>query len=459
VNNQDTLQLLLRNAELILSDLKRAESAQNEVFASHTTELKVVFEGKDFSVSASNATAMYGIRSIVNGRLGFITTNSADEASLKSAAREVQLIAKLSTPSPHHQIAPKVESAGHFESLDTKLKEFTPRDVCDYAEKVVQEAHRDNRVTVDRAEFSWHKSSWVLGNSNGFTQSAAQAICSWYVMGMAKTEKEVTSFDYDGGSVPLRSEIDDELARTISSFRESVVCSLGAKKGRTYRGPVLFHPHAVMDLIAQFVAANCSGLRHQDGMSSWKGKLGQKVASEKLNVYEDPLDRKRAEGWSPFDREGIMTARHNLLQDGHLNFIAQNCFSAHREGTSPTGNATGGARGLPMLGFANLSVGSSRGSGPMITDEHMHQQLNKGLVIKRFSGNSDMSSGHFSGVAKNSYWVENGSRSHPVVEVMVSGNLFEVVEKILAIGSVQHKLIGGGLAPYILVDGLSVTSA
>lgn len=214
-----------------------------------------------------------------------------------------------------------------------------------------------------------------------------------------------------------------------------------------------------MDLIAHFVADNCNGIRHQDGMSSWKGKFRHKVASEKLNVYEDPLDRKRAEGWMPFDREGVMTSRHNLIQDGFLNFVAHNCFSAHREGVAATGNSMGGPRSLPGLGFANLSVGGSRAGTSLLSDDEMTKSLHSGLVLKRFSGNSDMSSGHFSGVAKNSWWIENGSRSHPVTEVMVAGNLFDVVQQILAVGAIQHKLIGGGLAPYILVDGISVTSA
>lgn len=459
MNHQDILKMLLKNSELILNELSTKEPAQSDVIASHSSELRVVFEHKDFSVSTSNATAMYGIRSIVNGRLGFITTNSNDEGALRAAAHEVQQVARLSTPSPHHQIATRPESFGHFESVDTKLAEFSPREVCEYAEKVVHEALRDNRVSVDRAEFSWNRTEWVLANSNGFTQSAAQATCSWFVMGMARTEKEVTSFDYDGGSVPLKSEIDNELERTISGFRDSVVCSLGARKGKTYKGPVLLHPSAVLDLIGGFVAANCSGLRHQDGMSSWKGKFRHQVASEKLNVYEDPLDRKRPEGWMPFDREGVMTSRHNLIQDGFLNFIAHNCFSAHREGVQPTGNALGGARSLPSLGFSNLSVGGSRVSQARMTDDELVRKLHNGLVIKRFSGNSDMTSGHFSGVAKNSWWVENGARSFPVIEVMVAGNLFDVVQQILDVGAIQHKMIGGGMAPYILVDGLSVTSA
>jgi PmbA protein len=458
MNHQELLQVLLKNSDLILGELKRLEPAQNEVFATHNTELRVVYEGKDFSVSTSNATAMYGVRSIVNGRLGFVTTNSNDQEILKNTAKEAQLIARLSTPSPHHQIGPKTDGAGHFESVDTKLADFTPREVCDYAEKVVKEAMRDQRVSLDRAEFSWNRSVWLLSNSNGVTQSAAQAVCSWYVMGMAKTPQEVTSFDFDGGSVALKSEIDAELERTIGNFRESTVYALGARKGKTYKGPLLLHPDAVMNLIGGFVSSNCSGLRHQDGMSSWKGKLGQKVTSEKLSVYEDPLDRKRSEGWMPFDREGVMTARHDLVKDGVLNFIAHNCFSAHREGVQPTGNSMGGSRALPGLGFSNLSVGGSRGAAPLVSDEELVKLIGNGLVIKRFSGNSDMTSGHFSGVAKNSWWIENGYRSHPVTEVMIAGNLFDLVKNVIAVGGIQHKLIGGGIAPYVLVDGLSVTA-
>ena len=111
MKNPETFQQLLKNSDLILSELKKLEPAQNEVCATHTSRLNVVFEGKDFSVSTSSATAMYGIRSIVNGKLGFITTNANGADQLKEAAKEAQLLARLSVPSEHHQIAGKVDSA------------------------------------------------------------------------------------------------------------------------------------------------------------------------------------------------------------------------------------------------------------------------------------------------------------------------------------------------------------
>ena len=61
-------------------------------------------------------------------------------------------------------------------------------------------------------------------------------------------------------------------------------------------------------------------------------------------------------------------------------------------------------------------------------------------------------SGRFSGVAKNSNWVSNGSVDHPVHEVMVAANLFDVLNNVVAIGNHPHHIHGGGLAPYIVDD-------
>ncbi len=185
--------------------------------------------------------------------------------------------------------------------------------------------------------------------------------------------------------------------------------------------------------------------------------MGNLVSSALLQVLEDPLDKNRPEGWSPFDREGVVAAKHEIIRQGRLQFAAHNCFSVHQTGMSPTGNASGGAMALPQIGFSNLTISGI--SSQTVSEESLYQQMGTGLLLKRFSGNCDPVSGQFSGVAKNSWWVENGQRSHAVQEIMVSGNVFELLKQIIAIGSTLHTNLGGSQAPYILVDGVSVTSA
>ena len=63
---------------------------------------------------------------------------------------------------------------------------------------------------------------------------------------------------------------------------------------------------------------------------------------------------------------------------------------------SPTGNAVGGPRSMPSIGLHGLKVHTGQ------TDLNtLNSALNTGLVLKRFSGNSDPVSGNFSGIAKN----------------------------------------------------------
>jgi PmbA protein len=238
-----------------------------------------------------------------------------------------------------------------------------------------------------------------------------------------------------------------------------VVGSLGPKKIKTYKGLVVLHPQAVMDLIVDFVESNCNALRHQDGMSSWKDKVGEKVAHDSLVIQEDPLNARRIEGWLPFDREGVPTNFHTLLDKGVLSFVGHNCFTAKRAGVAPTGNASGGGRSLPGIGFSNLSLSVAPNNKAAKNDEEIFSLAKNALLVKRFSGNTDSTSGQFSGVAKNSNWIEGGNLSFPVHEVMVAGNIFDLLKNVVAVGKHPHHIYGGGLAPYVLVDGLSVTSA
>lgn len=456
---ESTIQELIKGSEVILKEIAKDEGGDADVFASWNQEIKIIFEGDDFSVSSSQSNGCFGVRCIRDGRLGFATTNSHTSESLKNAAKEVQNISRLSTASEFNCLAEKPQAPGHFESIDTKLHGLTPAELGEYADKLIQIAQSDKRVMIDRAEIRWDHSYWALTSSKGFSQSAASTTCSWYIMGMAKQNNEVTSFDFDGGTAKKYSELDPEILRSISSFKDSVVGSLGPRKIKSYKGLVVLHPHAVSELITNFVEANCNALRLQDGMSSWKDKLGENVAHPSVIIQEDPLNASRIEGWMPFDREGVPTNFHTLIDKGVLSFIGHNCFTAKRQGVPPTGNAMGGARALPGIGFSNVSLSAAAQSPIAKSDEEIFAMAKNALLLKRFSGNSDGTSGQFSGVAKNSHWIEQGFLSFPVHEAMVSGNLFEILKNVVAIGHHPHHIYGGGLAPYLLVDGLSVSSA
>lgn len=110
---------------------------------------------------------------------------------------------------------------------------------------------------------------------------------------------------------------------------------------------------------------------------------------------------------------------------------------------------------LPGIGLRNLQIEMT--SGPLCEDEEILKKAEGLLVVVRFSGNDDPVSGLFSGLARNSWLVENGSIK-PVSEVMIAGNVFDMMQNIAAAGARTHSVFGGAKAPYLLVDGINVTA-
>jgi PmbA protein len=454
---------LAKLSEVIIDECSRLEPCQTEVCADDSRETKVVFENTDYSVASHSHSTVFGVRTIANQRLGFITTNSIDEGDLKAKAREAQMVARLSPENPNHSLAsPTSNSANssgaskdsnYFALQDEKLVSLSPKELLKYADLFVNETLKDPCVTLDRIEMNLTTSTRTVYNSLGIARKMNQTVLGWFVMGMAKNGNEVTSLDYDADTAGDLGSIESKILRTAKDFTMSVKGGLGARGGKSYLGKVLLHPAAVHSLIGSVIGYNINGRAQQDGMSKWTKSINQKVASEKLTFVENPTDETRPSDWMPFDREGVLTKRHEVIKNGLLNFTAHNCFSAKREKISSTGNAMGSARSVPSIGLSGLSVESGDS-----TEHTLLSELKSGLVIKRFSGNADPVSGDFSGVAKNSWWVENGERAFPVKEVMVSGNMFDLLNHILLVGSEKIRQMGSFDSPYILVDGISVTS-
>ena len=65
--------------------------------------------------------------------------------------------------------------------------------------------------------------------------------------------------------------------------------------------------------------------------------------------------------------------------------------------------------------------------------------------------------GDFSGVVKNGFLVERGER-RPVREVLVAGNLFELLMRISALSRERQEINGSALVPAIRAEDVSITA-
>ena len=81
----------------------------------------------------------------------------------------------------------------------------------------------------------------------------------------------------------------------------------------------------------------------------------------------------------------------------------------------------------------------------------------RGIILSRFSGGNPNSNLEFSGVAKNSFYIQDGEIRHALTETMVTGNLQELVKNIHAVSREQVNF-GDHACPYLAASGVTISA-
>jgi PmbA protein len=203
---------------------------------------------------------------------------------------------------------------------------------------------------------------------------------------------------------------------------------LGARTVATCEVPVVFDPDAARSILG--LLAGCVM-----GSSIWRkssylvGREGTRVASDLVNVIDDPL-MPRAPGSRPFDGEGLPSRKTTVVEKGVLRTYLCDSYSARKLSRASTGSASRGSGGGVGASTSNfvLSPGSD-------TRDAIVQGTKRGLYVTDMMGfGFNAVTGDFSRGASG-FWIENGELSFPVTEVTISLNLDELWKRIDAVGS------------------------
>lgn len=417
------------------------------VTASCTSEQRLVAANGEL-VLASCAQAR-GMHVLVHRhqKEGAASTNALSRTALRGAVDDALALARLAPVDdalvmPDASQAPPAaplpflwdDAVGGL-SLD-RLREFT----------LAMQARltRDSRVSIDRLEASARLRWRGVFNTQGVEQGEFSSTLGWSVMGMARGEDVAGGFDYERRAVfRLEGALEHALAR-CDEFCERVVGNLRQARAPDYVGPVLLSPRAVERLLLETITYHCSGRSVANGTSRWAGRLGSAVASPRLSVSDQPHDGALS-GATAFDRDGLPTRPRVLLAGGVLASYLFDCYSARRAGARSTASA-GGPFGLVC----------APGQESLDDMKHARPEL---LVVERFSGNLDLPTGEFSGVAKSSRLYRNGADQGCVNGALIAGNAFSLLERVIAVSSTVDQVSGAARLPWMLVDAVHVSGA
>ena len=421
-----------------------------EVYMARNKESEVLIENNDLKQSKSHKSSGLGIRVFVRGSVGFSSVNILEKEHINNAIIQAIKLARVTPTDKFNSMPGKTEIKFLKGIYDRKAEFFNSSDATKMASDMLVAAKSfDDRVSVDSGNFTSSVTTHALLNSNGIRADETISSFSWSIMGMAINGEEISNFDFQFGATHHVKNID--VLSTGREFAETVVNSLGARKIDSFKGKMLLTPSAASELIQDVISSSINSHVVQKGASKFEGKIGKSVSSDLLTLEDDAVNINGL-GSSSFDREGVPHRRNIIIENGILRKFIYNTYTANKENTESTGNAGGSPKTPPMVSTTNIVIKSGKSKLENLTSE-----MDKGIMVNRFSGNVNPVNGDFSGVVKGGQYIKNGNVEYAVKEVMVAGNVFDALYDLTGI-SKERKLLADAILPYLLFENMSFTA-
>ena len=285
---------------------------------------------------------------------------------------------------------------------------------------------------------SYDRWNWISRNSNGTEFEARAGQYYFSVEICASDGDKTTGLDYTGFStktldVPFM-EMGD-LRRRLEDIQKSIEPERIQGK---FEGPVIITPGCAEDFIFMTLSNYIGEGVIVNGTSQWLDKVGEQVADEKLTISLKPFDDRIVTG-ERATANGFRTEEVTLIDKGVLKTHWLSLYGSNKTG-----------RPLIKTGSDLVVEPGDK------TLEELIASVDKGLILGGFSGGNPGTNGEFSGVAKNSFLIENGKVKCAVTETMVNGNLAEAFRHIRGI-SREVLCNGRSVVPYIAVDGIVIS--
>jgi len=167
------------------------------------------------------------------------------------------------------------------------------------------------------------------------------------------------------------------------------------------------------------------------GGAWWKNKLGKKISSENLNVFDDPTI-KESLGWYYFDDEGVETRKTTLVENGILKNHMQNRETSQIFNSKPTGNMRAtNYRFMPLIRMACTCIGKGDWDVNEIIKGVKHGYLISNMKIPSI----DMKRYNWSISCQYAQKIEDGEITDMLRDVIVMGTAPEFFESIDACGN------------------------
>ena len=426
---------------------KASQAAEEaEVYRVSSEETEVRFEANKLKQLQTKQQTSIALRIVKNGKTGYATAtetgngNELVDAALETSAFGTSAAFKF----PESGKSPDVAI------FDDAVNNVSVKDMIGIGETMIAAITGHTPGILGEATVSRGTVAVRILNSRGGQAGYRKSL---FEMGIEGTLIEGTDMLFVGdGESSCRPITEPE--RVIETVLRQLELAKNQAKAPTRRLPVIFTPNGIASALIPPLMSAYNGKIVLQGASPIGDKTGQKVFDGKLSLTDDPTIAYRP-GSRPCDDEAIASQRTPLIERGTVAGFLYDLQTGALAGRLSTGNGSRGRGGLPAPAPSAFTIAT----GDTTFDE-MVRDIKEGLVVEFLMGASqgNVLGGDFSGNVLLGYKVENGEITGRIKDTMVSGNIYQLLKDITAVGSEPRWVGSSLLTPPVYLPAVAVAS-
>jgi len=399
------------------------------------------FEYRDTQLDRLEQSSENGmtINLYVDGRYASFSTNRLDKKELeKFISNGIETTRYLAIDEFRKLADPNRLYKGDGKGLDLydeSIEKISVDDKLAVIKDNVNEVYKtDERVISVSSNYAdGTKNSYIIA-SNGFEGENATSFFELYALVSMKGAGDARPQDGWIDSTVFWKDLQKKnIGKTAY---ERTLRKLGQEKIKSGVYPMLLDNISSSRLFYPLISA-MTGNAIQQKSSFLINKLGEKIASDKLTIIDDPhIISARGARW--FDNEGVATKKYKVIENGVLNMYYIDTYYGGKLNMEPT---------IQSPSVLTLLSGD-KNFDKILTG------IDKGIWVTDFNGgNSNETTGDFS-FGIEGFLIEKGKVVKPLNEMNITGNLLTLFKNILEIGN-DPLTISTYRIPSILFDAVS----
>jgi PmbA protein len=423
-----------QNLEQLLELALKKGASHAEIYHSESISYPVTFEANRLKQIETSQSEGIALRLWKNGSPGLAVGYGEIDPEIL-----VEKALSLTTINPPEEINLTANNQFNF---TCESEPISVAKLIEIGRETIEKLRENYPEIICSAELEWEDETTTLINSQGLNCRLKDTGIS-YFLGIELVRGEDFLGIYDGEYQRNIPNPD----RVIKSILQRLKWAENNTSPPPKNVPVLFTANAVT-MLWETVSDALNGKNVLEKSSPWSENLGKIVLSDCLTLTQEP---EFSPYNCPFDDEGVATKKLVLITEGKLEQFYTNLTIAKSLGLETTGNGFRPNLAVyPTPDLVNLIV--KPGNNSLLK---LISNMKNGLIVDQILGGGADISGDFSVNIDLGYRVENGQIIGRVKDTMVSGNVYDALKNVVAIGN-DNNWQSSYFTPSLIVETLSV---